>query len=752
MALPKDFEETARQRFNDAKEHSATWRSEARDDYAFVSGDQWEPDDENVLEEQNRPKVTFNYSEKMIDAVVGAEINSRQEIRYFPREVNDGALAELWSGAAKWARDQCNAEDEETDAFRDSLICGMGWAETYISYDHDLDGMIMTERIDPLEMYWDPAARKYGLTDRRYDFREMWVDEKELQRKYPGKLVTGVDTMPSGGIDRITAGRRYNDDDLREAAMHEGQINVLQYECWYMGSVYRIADPEQGGIIEVSAEQFKEQKDAIEFYGLQYVKQEKRVYYQALFAGETMLEAKVSPVQCGFTRNAITGKRDRNRNQWYGLTKVMKDPQRWANKWLSQIMHIINANAKGGILAEVGAFVDPRRAQEEWAQADSVTLLKEGGIQKIKEKTAGNYPSGIDRLMEFALNSLPQVTGINLEALGLAGREQAGILEQERKQAAYGLLAPAFNALRTYRKNAGRVLLYYIQEYIADGRMIRLTGPEGQQTIPLTKDKQSITYDIIIDQAPDSPDSKTKTWETLQTILPAMMKANIPIPPDLFDYTPLPTALSQKWKQYAAQQQQNISPEQMQQVQQKMQQLMEENQSLKMDQGKDMAEFQMKAQVAKGEHQMEVERMNREFQLKQIEMERTFALKVQELQMEYELKMAQFTQESQLDATKMQHDMMCKRDQLNGDLKIKAMQAGVQASEGAEGEAPELSLKLDISDLSNALTQIAQGNLEVAAAQASTQEAIRAMTEQLSAPKEVIFKDGRPVGIKPVKG
>lgn len=741
MKLPAGFEETAQQRFKDAKNFSSKWRDDSRDEYAFIAGDQWEDEDVALLKEQGRPTVTFNYSEKMIDAVVGAEVTNRQEVRYLPVEVNDAALAEIWSSAAKWAREKCNAEDEETDAFRDALICGMGWTETYLSYDEELDGMIKVDRIDPLEMYWDTAARKQGLQDRRWDARLVWADEHELKQKYPQKFITAMDSA-DGGAGFITHGERY-EDEQRDKDAHPGQIKVLQYECWYKGIVYRVLDPETGQMLEVDENTFNQQKDAIHYYNIQYVRQEKKIYYQAVFAGETMLEAKVSPIQCGFSRNCITGKRDRNKNTWYGLTRVMKDPQRWANKWLSQIMHIINSNAKGGIMAEVGAFVDPRKAQEEWAKADAVTMLKEGGILKVKDKTTGNYPSGIDRLMEFALNSLPQVTGINLEALGLAAREQAGVLEQQRKQAAYGLLAPMFNGLRLYRKLSGHVLLYFIQEYIADGRLIRISGPSGQMALPLTKDQQAITYDIIVDQAPDSPDSKAKTWETLQTIIPAMLKAQVPIPPMIFDYTPLPTSLAQQWKNYAIQNQRNVSPEQVKQAQQKMEQLASENQKLKMDRTADMMEMDLKAKQAQQEHQLEIERMNREFQLKTIEMDREFALKMKQMQMEFDLKTADFEQNIALSNAKTSAEIDNKRTQMQNDMRMKAAELGLQAEDNGE-----VSIKLDTADLTNVLQSVVQSNERSVASNENMQRALMAMMEQMSAPKEVVFEGGRPVGIR----
>jgi hypothetical protein len=704
------FVSKALQNIKDARNFWHNWRTGVRDDFAFISGSQWLAEDEAILREQHRPPVTFNYSEKMVDAVVGAEVSNRQEVTYRPRSVEDAALAELWNNAAQWTRDEGNAEDEESDAFRDMLICGLGWTQTRISYDEDQDGKIVLDRVDPLEMYYDPAASKPGIIDRRYAFREWWIDEQEAKREWPNTIFPGsAEDNASSGV--ITRGNRYADGEENEQDRHKGQVLIVLYECAEREPIYRIAL--QSGIQVISPNDFSKMQDQLDEAGIQYAKQYKRVYYRAFFAGDTLLEVGPSPCQAGFTFQAITGKRDRNRNCFYGLTRVMKDPQRWANKWLSQIMHIINTNAKGGLLAEINAFVDPQKAQEEWSSPDSVTLLTEGGINKVREKGQTAFPSGLDRLMQFALGSLPMVTGINLEALGLANREQAGVLEQQRKQAAYGLLSPLFDSLRRYRKESGRILLYFIHEYISDGRLVRIGGPESQQFIPLTKQADAPRYDIIVDQSPNSPDTKDKTWETLQSLLPAMLKAGMPLPPDLLDYAPLPTALSIKWKQFAAQQNQ-IPPQiqqQMQQMQQEMQQLQQENQSLKQDQQIETATLQQKGQQAQAELLLKAQTSQQELQLK-----RDIATE------EFKLKAFEQDQEFMLEQRRLEHEAALKQHQVEGDLQVKAFAAGVTPRQNEKTGKNDLAIALDLSPLESILKVISD----------STQQAARESKEALT--------------------
>lgn len=629
--LPSNFTEDARERIRTAREGLATWRRTARDDYAFVSGKQWTEADEQYLNEQRRPPITFNYSEKMIDAVVGAEVNNRQEISYKPRGMEDVPLSELWTNAARWVRDQCNAEDEETDAFRDSLICGLGWTETRLSYEENADGMIIVDRCDPLEMGYDPAAIKRGLTDRRFDYRSWWVNRADVRLEWPN--APDFTTSPEdNAVDVITRGHRYEDDttDISdEASVHRDQIFLTHYETFYREPYYRIAIDDQ--IQELPKEDFSQLREELDRLNIPYVKQHRKVYYHAYLAGDTLLEASLSPCQRGFIYNPITAKRDRNSNTWYGLNRVMKDPQRWANKWLSQIIHIINSNAKGGLLAEVGAFVDPRKAADEWADAQSITMLNEGGITRVQQRQPAPYPAGLDRLMDFALGSLPMVTGINLEALGLANREQANVLETQRKQAAYGMLSGLFDALRMYRKTQGRVLLYFINTYLSDGRLIRISGPGNEKYLPLTKQPNADSYDVIVDQSPTAPDIKQRTFDALTATLPAMLKAGLPIPPDLLDYLPIPNQLSQSWKAHIQQAQQSASPEQLQQLQQQLQQLQQENTQLKQRLTDKTAEIQQKSAASQAELQLKAQELQAELTMKRVELEADIALKRAEL-------------------------------------------------------------------------------------------------------------------------
>ena len=615
--------------FKLSSDHSNNWRKMTREAYDFVAGEQLEEEDKQRLREQLRPEVAFNRAGAVIDAVEGSEINNRQETRFIPREVGDSGVNEVLTGAAEWVRDQCDAEDEETEAFKDMAICGMGWTETRMDYETELDGQILIDRIDPLEMFWDPDSKKQNLADARWLIRVKEIDTKDGKALWPDKWPQVVEHGPWDKPTDEDMGIETNANEPDEYASQDpiewahrrrkGSRRVVEFQWWEREPVYRVASGER--VVEFSSTKFGRLKEQIQNAGIKYLRQTKRRYYRAFASGQTILEKTEGPCTYDFTYQCLTGKRDRNAQTWYGLIRQMKDPQLWANKFLMQIMHIINSNSKGGVMYESDAVENPRKFEEDWARADSAIMVAPNAIRntKIRDKPAIQYPAGLDRLMEFAVSSIYQVPGINLEMMGLADRNQPGVLEYQRRQSGLTVLSGMFNSLRRYRKRQGRVLLFFIQEYISDGRLVRIVGQSGEQYVPLVRDPQTRVYDVIVDESPSSPNQKERTFQILTQILPVLAKMGMPLPPELLDYSPLPQSLVEKWKDMLGQSNPQQMQEQMQQLQEQLAKVLEENQKLEASEASKMAQLAVDRMVEMQKLDLEKEKTFRELALKAYE-------------------------------------------------------------------------------------------------------------------------------------
>lgn len=552
-------------------EHSKEWREEAKELYEFNVGRQWDAEDEAKLKEQSRPMVTFNLMQKFLDAVTGLQINNRQEIRCFPRQMGAVKINELATGALAWNRDQCEAEYEETDAGADCLLTGMGWCETFFDDLEDKEGAVSVERRDPLMMLWDPGARKKNLSDRRWQIYLKRMDNDEYKELFG--------TEPTGTLD-VSGLEQMDDDpaihiiekpqDYRGAAM-SGESRSKCYAADYQWScIKEMVDvqalfPTGPMTNTFSPEEWANIEQSMTAANVphQVKKYKARKYYRCWINGEGVYgDIKEIP---SFTFHAITGKRDRNKNLWYGLGRGLKDPNKWVNKFFSSIMWQLSVNPKGGLLAEEDAFEDQAEAEDSWADPSKITFARPGAVTngKIQPKPAGTYPQGMDRLMEFSMNALPQVSGINAELLGLTQHDQPGVVEAQRKQGALAIIAWFFDGMRRYYKEAGECMLWMMREYIADGRLVKIVGKENAQYVPLLKDQMSAKFDIIVEEAPTSVNMKDRSWAVLQTLLPQLLQAGIKVPPEYIDYAPIPSDLSEKFKEAM-----RPNPQQMQEMQQ----------------------------------------------------------------------------------------------------------------------------------------------------------------------------------------
>lgn len=590
---PQEVRREFKVRKQESERHQRAYKQEARQLYDLRAGHQIT--EEQKLELRNRyggayPEIEFNVTDKYCGAVEGLQINNRQEVRFYPREEGDAGIDEMATGVVKWCRDQSEAEDEETDAFGDVFLTGVGCVEHFLEDEQDpTSQFIAQERRDPIEMGWDPMARKKNLTDRRYQYRLKPFTRDEFIEKFGEEPDGGYDPPDSPITQHVIRPEDY--DDAGYGSEMPAPIYVADYQFMRLQTLWKVTasmiDPQTGEAQVmtqlVSNADWRVMKPALIAAGVkerddeslpseQWYEAErvsKRCYYRAWLCGDRVLNDKVYELKCGWTYEFITGKRDRNSNLWYGIGRVIVSPQMWLNKFFSTILYTLMVNAKGGIMAEEDAFEDQAEAERSWANPASITFLTPGALRdgKIQPKPQAPYPQGMDRLMEFTLAILPQSTGLNPELLGLADRQQAGILEAQRKQAAMAIIAWVFDSMRRYYKRSGKLMLAMIRQYLPDNQLIRIIGEKGAKYVPLIKDQMVASYDVIPEEAPTSVNAQERAWVALREAAPIAASMGAPPPPSAIKLIPgLPEDFKQEWlksienpeKQQAAQAAQDL--------------------------------------------------------------------------------------------------------------------------------------------------------------------------------------------------
>lgn len=549
------------------------WRKVGRLCNQFYSSHQWTQDDLDECKEGKRPAITFNRAKPVVDVISGTEINNRQDIRFVPRRVelaNRNQLTELATQVRRWALDCCDGDEERSIAFLDMLNTGMGWEEMLLEYDQDLDGRYVQKRFNSMEAWWDPGSRQQNLLDarwvgrkrlfRRYDIYKLWPDARDrmvyMEPLGPNDLDDPMyieDVSPTRYTGNQVAIDR-GDMDLR----NNGWLPVVQFQWWDLVNVYRILDPQTREIKTLTQTEFDTFKRRTELLPpalrrkipMGAVRQQARKYYQAFVCGNTLLEKTDLAIQSGFTLRCMTGFWDDEDKIWYGLMRLMLDPQRAANKWLSQGLHIVNVQAKGGIIAESDAFANPTKAEAEYSKPGSITLVQPGALAKgkIEQKTLPVFPEAIVNMIQYAITSLRDVTGVNVDFIGLSEGDVAAVTMRQRQKQTLTVLALLFSSYTRFLKDEARLIIEFAREYLADGRLIRIGGEYNAQSIPLLREPLELSYDIIADENPKNPNVKEEMWQIIGQALPVLLRFNA-LSPALLDFAPFPASLVFQLKQ-----------------------------------------------------------------------------------------------------------------------------------------------------------------------------------------------------------
>jgi len=125
---------------------------------------------------RRRGLVRFQKIQQHIDSIVGFMAQNRRQAKYIARVSNNQAM-QLYSrnmnALYSYHRENMNADQLESKQDLDLVVCGYGAIDTDLSYVMGRStslpgGEIVKMRLDPMRVYWDPAARAPNVEDRRF--------------------------------------------------------------------------------------------------------------------------------------------------------------------------------------------------------------------------------------------------------------------------------------------------------------------------------------------------------------------------------------------------------------------------------------------------------------------------------------------------------------------------------------------------------------------------------------------------------
>ncbi len=543
-----------RQWFRDAVDFWNKWQIEAREDFDFVEGKQWSESDRKKFAETGRVPLVINRIKPLINLLSGYQKLHRYDVNFLGRTPDDVQLAEVRKEVTKYILDRCHYDNEESAAFVDMAICGLGWQ--FVGYKVDEEtgkGEAFVKRENPFSIYPDPESHEADFSDAKYIFRAKWTDKDELKSVYP-EHAAEIDAQ-FAIYDSAEEENSVRDQELLWYKRELQKIRMV--ECWYK------CREVQTKIILANGEEISPEELLPEMFFNGLVVGEKSfdatVVKCAVFFDTVLLEDIPSPYQHGeFPLVPMT--------LFYygiggdeipaGIVRDLKAPQREINKRRIQQLHILNTTGNGGGFIEDDAMTEKQFA--EFERKGNVPghfqRVRPGTIAqgKIMERQIGQYPVGLAQAEAQATADLTAISGLNEALMGVDIPSQAsGRAIQLKQQQAITHLANCFDAQRTAKKkmayllwgrqgHAGIVPQFYTaeevyrvegnnqQKYITVNQQVIEQDPIAGNIVKTLNDLSVGDFDIVVADIESSITNKqNKAWLILDAI------AQLQLPPTI---------------------------------------------------------------------------------------------------------------------------------------------------------------------------------------------------------------------------
>ena len=611
----------------------------ARQNQSFYAGDLMAYRDsvqfQDSYGQKKKAMVQFNKIKPYINAVKGFMAQNRRKAKYVAH-MDGNQMQELYSkyanSMADYIRAEANADQKETQQNGDMLICGYGAIETDMTYgvgesSTDPNGQIVMGRLDPLQVGWDPYARETNLLDARWVFYQRDYaledaldlfqdsDEDDFENS------TDHDIGEDSGYNYFPRGGRYN--KIREANIDwsdqkKDMVKVYFYQWYEFETFYRAENPiftlqnpqsilRAGMEMEMLAQEIDpETKDLFSFdpkaqiltfdddiksklkeiFGnfIEIHSYKRKVFYKSVISKDHIFTKFRSPCQQGFSTKFKTGDYDAKKRIWTGMVDSMREPVLYYNKALTELMFIIGANSKGGVMVEKSAVEDIQKFEGKYAKTDAVIVVNDGALERgaIQPKKQPHTLTGYEQIIQLSDASINDVNGIDKSFLGSSeNKQETGLLQARRIKQVVSTLACYFDSDTLYQKEHARFLLDLLPIYAENntGGLFRIIGEDGRdQFIKISADKLVAQYDVVINEAPQSPEEKQEFATLISAAADKLLQVDPTAAKKLYaialKYLPLERIDQQMISQILTPQQPAIDPAMVQKLQQQVQSLM----------------------------------------------------------------------------------------------------------------------------------------------------------------------------------
>lgn len=523
-------------RFTRAVEPHDKWVVDAEKFDEFFNGKQWNDTDLQKLKDEGRPALTINLTKPAVLTICGEQQMTRAEVTLKPRNGRaDAETAKLLAQVHQYVDYDTNYSAIEAAMFFDGIVTDRGFLDTRISYEKNRHGDVSITHDNPRLIVLDPDCKTYDPDKWPGVFETYWESLANLEATYGQKVADSLRASTLFDIDYASESLSIKWSDGRIAQLapnvtpehslvrHEGidryieGIRVIEHQFFVVRpDAIVFVDPVTGDITDPRCDLTEEELAPLAAArGLQMVRMPRRRVRWHVVARNKVLAQEWSPypflTKAGYFptyRNGLPT----------GIVRDMVGPQEQLNKIESQELHVINSSANGGWMYEEGSVVNMNDDEfaEKGAQTGLNIKVRKGASFKPEKIRSNEIPQGLTNKAAKNVQYMRFISMVNDAMLGVSSPEVSGVAIEQKKQSGIAAFVPAFANLQRTREIVAKRVLWMIQNFYTEPRLLRITDyskperPEVEVGINIPDDATSEIlnnvslgrYDVVVSSVP----------------------------------------------------------------------------------------------------------------------------------------------------------------------------------------------------------------------------------------------------------
>lgn len=495
-----------------------------RDDAKFVIGEQWDPDVERKRREKHKPVLTINRLIAFVGQVVNNRLMNETEIRVFPDKAGTKEIAELREGLIRSIYKNSHADLARDEALKYQVIGGQGAFCLSIDYtDNDVfeQDIRLKQVADPYAIVLDDMCTDPTGGDAEWGFVGDDIPRDTFKARWPWASVDSFDS----GFQSDTSVPWMTEDSVRVVSYWRMVIDGHKLLALYRdGTVHDVTQMEEFEYAPYLAMR----PDGVTPYIREVPNRFARMY---LCSGNEILEGPYDYPISSLPIYRVPGWEvsDGERLYRWGLTRFLKDPQRFDNYWTSVRAEQLIAAPRNKWLTTQGAVKGYETRWRGAATSDDPFLFYVDGETAPQHIPPPPIDAALLQESGMAVQTLRDVSNIHEASLGMTSNEVSGKAIQQRQMVSDVGTFIYHDRLRMADERCAKNINELIPHIYDTQRMVTIIGSDNKPVMKIINDpsdpNSSITtgkYGVTVTVGPATVTKRALAAEQMMAFVNAI--------------------------------------------------------------------------------------------------------------------------------------------------------------------------------------------------------------------------------------